>query len=631
MARMVGSQKSNASLSSEQPTGSESSQAEASQNYEDEIFYKNCRAAYLTVFKSSLENIKSKEQLRLVLQQGGRNPSQKTVNKYWTLQTTSLNFDDFCFILRQEPPIRETELLKAFAKIDTDNDGCILHSELSKILTTRGEKMTLDEVSAITELAEVNNDGKFNYYKFCKSYMTFSEQCLKNAVEKLDANCKLKCQQFGSQHKTSSEMAESPLSTSLPKTTRKIGVGPTLKRDHCKSYSQGPSVPSCKIRVSSAISMGACCKKDSKLLVASTTKEWHCAQSRGCFFFQNNGEIISHKYKLFLTQKSAVCITIKPVKLSQREGKSTPWLTVDTALFIFKGTEDNLEFMSFTELHNKETYGWRGELEAGIYWLVPFTTGCRFKKVKRPPEVEAKLIYRDVNGDFTLTREFRAVLLEIFEMIDLDGNGFLSLEEYNFFEMRSSGEKCDEEAWAICKENFDTKNSELTKQGFVDLNFMEASERGGDLSSLWMTLQSIGYNKALELNEACPFSIHVFAEKCKPRIKPICLETGGEQLKNAICMSVINKGDAKPMDHREQLNIHTYKSDTRITAVIENKSESKTIIHVNSEKNKNCVNSRGLDAFAVEVAPKSMMICHHVMPLNDKEEWLYNCVYSILS
>lgn len=71
-----------------------------------------------------------------VLQQGRRNPSQKTVDKYWTPQTTSLNFDDFCFILRQEEPIKETELLKAFAKIDTNNDGCILHSELSKILTT---------------------------------------------------------------------------------------------------------------------------------------------------------------------------------------------------------------------------------------------------------------------------------------------------------------------------------------------------------------------------------------------------------------------------------------------------------------------------------------------------------------
>lgn len=49
---------------------------------------------------------------------------------------------------------------------------------------------------------------------------------------------------------------------------------------------------------------------------------------------------------------------------------------------------------------------------------------------------------------------FRAVLLDIFETIDLDGNGLLSLEEYNFFELRTSGEKCDEEAWAVCKGKF---------------------------------------------------------------------------------------------------------------------------------------------------------------------------------
>lgn len=37
-------------------------------------------------------------------------------------------------------------------------------------------------------------------------------------------------------------------------------------------------------------------------------------------------------------------------------------------------------------------------------------------------------------------------------------------------------------------------------------------------------------------------------------------------------------------------------------------SENKVIIHVNNEQSKNCLNNRGLKVFAVEVAPKSMMV-----------------------
>lgn len=71
-----------------------------------------------------------------VLQQAGRNPSQKTVNKYWTPQTTALNFDDFCVILKKEKPATKPDLLQAFIKLDKNNEGTILHTELHKILTT---------------------------------------------------------------------------------------------------------------------------------------------------------------------------------------------------------------------------------------------------------------------------------------------------------------------------------------------------------------------------------------------------------------------------------------------------------------------------------------------------------------
>lgn len=629
---MASSPENNASLCDQKVTHSESPQGKKSQQAEEAIFYKNCRAAYLTVLKSSLENIKSKEQLRLVLQQAGRNPSQKTVNKYWTSQTTTLNFDDFCTILKEETPATRTELLEAFRKIDTDNTGYILHDELYKILTTKGEKMTLDEVSAITNLADFNCSGKLDYKKFCDLYIATSEQCCKTALEKLEIDGRLKRQQFGSQGETSTEGITLPVLKPSPKISRKTDHKLAPTKGDSRTPSRPLSAQGCKASVSFTVSMGASSNRNTKLIEPHTIKEWQCAQSRGCFYLEEDGEIISHKYRLHIPQRSTVCITIKPLNLRQVEGKSCHWLSVDTALYVLKEneTQENLQLVSFTEQQNKEMFGWKGELASGFYWLLPFTTGCRLKKVKTQITGEAKLVYRGEDSELALTKECRAVLLDIFETIDLDGNGLLSLEEYNFFELRTSGEKCDEEAWAVCKENFDMKKNELTRQGFLDLNLMEANDREGDPSDLWVTLLSLGYNKALEMTEACPFVIDIYAEKCKPRIKAIYLEAGNWQLNRAICKSVVNKGDAKVMDGCENVIVYTYRTGTRITSVIENKSENKVIIHVNNEQSKNCLSNRGLTVFAVEVAPKSMTVSQHVMPLNEQEEWLYNCVHSLL-
>lgn len=53
----------------------------------------------------------------------------------------------------------------------------------------------------------------------------------------------------------------------------------------------------------------------------------------------------------------------------------------------------------------------------------------------------------------------------------------------------------------VLTENFDTKKNELTRQGFMDLNLMEANDREGDPRDVWVTLHSMGYNRALELTE----------------------------------------------------------------------------------------------------------------------------------
>lgn len=56
---------SDAALGTQNPLLSGSPRTKKFPLTEQEVFYMNCRAAYLTIFKSSLENIISKDQLYL--------------------------------------------------------------------------------------------------------------------------------------------------------------------------------------------------------------------------------------------------------------------------------------------------------------------------------------------------------------------------------------------------------------------------------------------------------------------------------------------------------------------------------------------------------------------------------------
>ncbi|KAG7242345.1 hypothetical protein INR49_024021 [Caranx melampygus] len=606
---------------------------------EEEAFYMQCRAAYLAVFRSSLTNIASKQQLCRVLQQAGRNPSHATLNKYWTSRTSKLNFDDFCEILKCEKKTEESELMRAFKKMDVNSDGYITHSELEKALTTTGDKMTIEEVNAIFSLADVNKDGKLDYAEFCRLLVSTVEQCQMAALERLEADAKLKRQNFGSQ---SYSPPKSSVSSATSASTAVAAAHPqppetsdvTLKKDS-RSSSRPSSARSRRSSLSNSITMTSSGTKTSKIAEPSGLQEWHHSHMKGCFFLEEDGSISSLQYQLHVPQTTNVYLTIQPLSLSHRCDKSSSWMTVDTALFIMSAGENKEDstLAHFTESKDKETYVWKGELNAGTYYLLPFTSGCRLKKrsKKSLPTKPVELVSRTDTGELDLTRDLREALSGIFEVIDLDGNGLLSLEEYNFFELRTSGEKCDKDAWAVCKENFDMRKSQLTRQGFMELNLMEATEKDGDPADLWVTLEAMGYNRMLELVEACPFQIDVYCEGTQLSIQPLSMDSGPKLLNQAIQKSITARTGAKALRGYDNVFVYTYRGEHRISSLIANKTNQRVTIHVNNEQSRNCSSSRGMTVFAVEVPPRTKMVCQHVLPINEKQEWTYNCVETILT
>lgn len=595
-----------------------------------------CRAAYLAVFKSSLTNITSKQQLCRVLQQAGRNPSCATLNKYWTATTSKLNFDDFCEILKREKKTEDSELMRVFKKMDVNGDGYITHSELEKALTTRGEKMTTEEVNAIFSLADLNKDGKLDYGEFCRLFVSTVEQCQTAALERLEADAKLKRLNFGSQSysppKSSVSSAPSAAETKVAATQR-ADSDAAPKKD-VRSSSRPSSARSRRSSLSSSITMTSSSSKVNKIPEPSGLQDWHHSFMKGGFFLEDDGSISSLQYQLHVPHTTTVYLTIQPLSLSHRPEQPSSWMTVDTALFVMSAgeTKEDTTLVCFTESKDKEKYIWKGELNAGIYHLLPFTTGCRLKKKskKSPSSKPVELVYRTDTEELDLTREFREVLSDIFEMIDLDGNGLLSLEEYNFFELRTSGEKCDKDAWAVCKENFDMRKNQLTRQGFMELNLMEATEKDGDPADLWVTLEAMGYNRVLELVEACPFQIDVHCESTQPSIQPLSVDSGPKLLNQALQKSITARTGAKALRGHENVLIYTYRGEHRISSLIANKTNQKVTVHVNNEQSKNCCSSRGMTVFAVEVPARTKMVCQHVLPINEKQDWISSCVETIL-
>lgn len=52
------------------------------------------------------------------------------------------------------------------------------------------------------------------------------------------------------------------------------------------------------------------------------------------------------------------------------------------------------------------------------------------------------------------------------------------------------------------------KDDEISLKGFHDLNMMEAQDADGDPNDLWLTLENMGFNKALELDQVHIYGIN---------------------------------------------------------------------------------------------------------------------------
>ncbi|XP_063417808.1 EF-hand calcium-binding domain-containing protein 7-like isoform X10 [Mytilus trossulus] len=594
-------------------------------------FILECKAAYLSMFDSIKEKIESQDSLLEALQQTGRNPSVKVLKKYWTNDIDELSFDDFVDICKKEPVTTSDDLMKAFRKIDINGDGYISLEELHKILTSKGEKKSKSEVKKMIDEVDENKDGRLDYKEFCQMVMSTTEENKKMQRKMMERKEKKKRQDIERRVGTPAGSRKSSLLS--------IGEGsppiPAQRKSllHTASSSDPDDLPRPSPRVKKDKSRQGSVSRAHKLDEPKNLREWTHTKSKGSFFMED-GSLICHQYDFNLPDDSKIWITIQPQKGS-RGMDSSP---VDTSVFILRDRpdEDGNLLVAFTEHRDSRgKYGVSCDLSAGKYYIMPYTTGCRFKNRKSESGKEAKLVSQDKGGKYVITKSFRKVLEDIFDYSDLDGNGFMSRKEFNLFNIRTSGEEVADEEWQVVEDRIDLEDGEITKAGFLQLNELEAEDSEGDTEDLWTTLVSMGYNKQLVMDQACPFQLDVYTEDCDDaeldvvRVDSYPTYPGDLSFDDIISKSFIKHGEISRVKGMKDLCMYTYTNDGWATLVLDNKSHTRVRVELDCSRSENVTSNHDSLQRTLRVDPGSTVIAYHLMPEDDDRDWQVKCTETI--
>jgi len=83
--------------------------------------------------------------------------------------TGTMNFEEFLELMASRLNSQDTqeELKDAFKTFDIDGNGYIEADELVRVVTSMGERLSLEEAGAMLAEADANSDGKIDYEEFC--------------------------------------------------------------------------------------------------------------------------------------------------------------------------------------------------------------------------------------------------------------------------------------------------------------------------------------------------------------------------------------------------------------------------------------------------------------------------------
>ncbi|OUC46199.1 putative EF hand [Trichinella nativa] len=414
---------------------------------------KEAETAFVLIKGSLSCDLKTVDELLQALQVAGCSPSIDDLPKS---EECPFSFLTFCEIFKMIKPVKEDTLRDAFRCFDKSNCGTISICKLNALMIENNSQLMDFEIDALN--SKVDSDDGEQSIEYNKLIICYEEAI--NELKQLSlANYKM------------------------------------LKKNETKSSPND----------------------DGNNGDANNTM--NCVERRGFFVLdhiENQTIISSHQYRITNVELQNITIEIQHLAGAF---DTKPMQTVDVWIIIYDEDDrystdcsDYARIKFRNDLLAKHFQGKsiiHQQLPAGRYIIVPFTTQCLFKprKTIESEKNKVSLLKVDRAGKPCLTKEMKLALMNIFDLCDLDNNGTLTREEFNLYNIRTGDETVSDEEWNVIQEHFELKNEELTLRDFLELHEMEAEDCKSDTTDMWLSLESMGCNYKLELDEIVAFGI----------------------------------------------------------------------------------------------------------------------------